>query len=59
MIAALDDVRQKLGGPGAAIGRERGGSRCRTRRIRRSLLAVFFITLFSLAADATTVVPLS
>ncbi len=30
-----------------------------TRRMRRSLLAVFFITLFSLAADATTVVPLS
>ena len=27
--------------------------------MRRSLLAVFFITLFSLAADATTVVPLS
>ena len=30
-----------------------------TRRMCRSLLAVFFITLFSLAADATTVVPLS
>ena len=30
-----------------------------TRRMRRSLLAVFFITLFSLTADATTVVPLS
>jgi len=30
-----------------------------TRRMRRSLLAVFFITLFSLAAHATTVAPLS
>jgi len=30
-----------------------------TRQMRRSLLAAVFITLFSLAADATTVVPLS